>query len=515
VNISASIWETLAAHFRVADFPPPPALLITTTMAFTTEAPPAGGEAPPAGGGGPLVGEAPLAGEGGPPPPAAPMFEVNREMSIPNGYRPNSFTAVVLSVGGEQPQPNVLSDETQTNVLATLTRELSPDPLWVEYLALITQWFAWRPALQPSPALSERQLLIGQIVLNTVGNVLPRRIYRSLEEFLNAARGRPPRAGVDLAIGPALVSVPFGARQVSGRFDPQRLDGRVTPAEPEEYTLPIAAAAQGTAGFAVTVTVICEESPELERRWQAQAYEAILAAHAAWDSDFRAAVAAAETRRGVDIQGRNPLENELLIRAELKRSAIAMLGGVTPAELRAVTPGNPGAGTPPSLDVAKAGRAGQIVRFYEQAFEWEHMAFVLYPYFWTGRDDWPAASLRSDRDTRLTEFLRSGYARIVLPVRPGFETVVQSRLNLDLPEPFATTPPATSADDPSLSIADEIRAAQDLAHGEPDGDPWPVTLSTTLVALDGTDLPWYATDCDPDDDDIPSRELRAQESHDG
>jgi hypothetical protein len=103
----------------------------------------------------------------------------------------------------------------------------------------------------------------------------------------------------------------------------------------------------------------------------------------------------------------------------------------------------------------------------------------------------------------MTEFLRSGYARLVLPVRPGFETVVESRLNLDLPEPFHATPAVASAKDPSLSIADEIRAAQDLAGGQADGDPWPVILPTTLVALDGTSLPWYPTACDPPNDSTP------------
>jgi hypothetical protein len=509
VHIGTAYWESLAAHFRVADFPPPPAYLITTTMALSAKAAPAGAEAAPSSGGGsPLVGEAPVAGEGGPPPPPPPAFEVNRELTIPNGYLPNSFTAVVLSADGEQPAPTLLSDETRDNVLATLTRELSPDPLWVtDYLPLITQWFAWRPDLEPNPTLSERQLVTGQVVLQSL-RTLPRRISRSFDGFLNAARGWLPRAGVDLAIGPVLVSIPFGARRAFGSFAEPSAGGtfrRVTPAEPDDYTLPLAATAR-SAGFAITVTVVCEASPELERRWQAEAYQAILAAHASWDADFRAAVAAAETRRGVTIEGRNPLENELLVRAELKRSAIAMLGGVSAAELQAVTPGNPlGTGTAPALDVEAAARAGQLVRFYEQAFEWEHMAFILYPYFWTGRDDWPEAALRTDPDPQMVQFLRSGYARLVLPVRPGFETVVESRLNLDLPEPFTATPPATSADDPSLPIADEIRAAQDLAGGVPDGDPWPITLPTTLVALDGTPLPWQPTPCDPtgDDDDTP------------
>lgn len=56
--------------------------------------------------------------------------------------------------------------------------------------------------------------------------------------------------------------------------------------------------------------------------------------------DYRTAVATTETRRGVTAEGRNPLENELVFRWELKRSSI-----------------------------------------YEQAFERKHTAFMLDPYF--------------------------------------------------------------------------------------------------------------------------------------
>jgi hypothetical protein len=198
---------------------------------------------------------------------------------------------------------------------------------------------------------------------------------------------------------------------------------------------------------------------------------------------------------------------------ELKRSAIEMLGGVSETDLRAVEPGNPvPTGNPPRpqaprVDVDAAVRAGRTARFYEQAFEWENIAYVVYPYFWAGRDDWPAALLTANPDPDFAHFLGAGLARIVLPVRPGFENVVESRLGLDLPEPFTTSPAPVASDDPSLPIADEIRAAQERSGGVPDGQPWPIVLPTTLVALDGTPMPSYPTVCDPptdDDDDAPT-----------
>jgi hypothetical protein len=64
---------------------------------------------------------------------------------------------------------------------------------------------------------------------------------------------------------------------------------------------------------------------------------------------------------------------------------------------------------------------GEMVKFVHQAVEWENLLYFLYPYFWgsetVGRDK----MLFSHADPEHEKFLRAGYARVVLPVRPGFE----------------------------------------------------------------------------------------------
>jgi hypothetical protein len=97
-----------------------------------------------------------------------------------------------------------------------------------------------------------------------------------------------------------------------------------------------------------------------------------------------------------------------------------------------------------------------------------------------------------------TQFLRAGAARAVLPIRPGFERAVESRLHLRLPSPVIPASAPQPSTGPSIDIAEEIRAAQDInVGGEPRGTPWPVVLPTTLIALDGTRMPKYPTQCDP------------------
>jgi len=64
---------------------------------------------------------------------------------------------------------------------------------------------------------------------------------------------------------------------------------------------------------------------------------------------------------------------------------------------------------------------GRLISFVHQAIEWENLNYFLYPYFWTHASTW-ADRLRLHASEPVHEaFLRSGAARVVLPVRPGWE----------------------------------------------------------------------------------------------
>ncbi|MGZ8915770.1 MAG: type II secretion system protein GspG [Candidatus Binatia bacterium] len=64
---------------------------------------------------------------------------------------------------------------------------------------------------------------------------------------------------------------------------------------------------------------------------------------------------------------------------------------------------------------------GDFVKFIHQAVEWENLLYFLYPYFWGSETIGRDKLLFEHNDTEHERFLRAGYARIVLPVRPGFE----------------------------------------------------------------------------------------------
>jgi hypothetical protein len=64
---------------------------------------------------------------------------------------------------------------------------------------------------------------------------------------------------------------------------------------------------------------------------------------------------------------------------------------------------------------------GEFVKFVHQAIEWENILYFLYPYFWGSETIGREKMLFEHSDPEHERFLRAGYARIVLPVRPGFE----------------------------------------------------------------------------------------------
>ncbi|WP_326762809.1 hypothetical protein OHB35_53065 [Streptomyces phaeochromogenes] len=495
--LSRANWQTMAATFRVAGFPPPPLDFVTTPLAWSEEAP----QAPPA-----QKDEAP--------PPAPRLFKTSREVTIPGGYLPTRFAAAVLSDGPSGRYGNNLTSAEREILRATQASNVDRAPaevrgrLWF----LLNMWLTWDPFQTPIPALSLDDIrLLNDYIVPDFANTGA--MGEGLRTFVASASGGL-RPGIELAVGTTMVWAPPGAHKVRERFSNGQKPGEIYPeltiTETEGTMLPIAVSTTGGQGFALAIEIVSQMG-DLVQRWQYEAYAAILAAHTAWENDWRSAVAAAETQRGVAISGRNSQENAEIIRTELKRSVISMLGAPAVSDLDVVTPGSavlsgtPPKATPPQVDRQRAGQAARLVAFYEQAFEWQNTSYIFYPYFWTGRRDWPEALARTDPDPLFTQFLRAGSARVVLPVRPGFESVVASRLHLTLPSPAVPASAPQPSDGPYLDIAEEIRAAQDVtAGGVPSGPPWPVVLPTTLVALDSTPMPSYETACsppeEPDDD---------------
>jgi type II secretion system protein G len=93
---------------------------------------------------------------------------------------------------------------------------------------------------------------------------------------------------------------------------------------------------------------------------------------------------------------------------------------------------------------------GEFIKFIHNAIEWENMLYFLYPYFWAPQRTWPLRTSIRHPDATHEQFLKAGSARVVFPIRPGFETQF---LELMETMSFAALP----GGHPYVSIAEEMR----------------------------------------------------------
>jgi hypothetical protein len=145
----------------------------------------------------------------------------------------------------------------------------------------------------------------------------------------------------------------------------------------------------------------------------------------------------------------------------------------------------------PVPDVGVARRKGRHVQFLEQAFDWDNLAYVFYPYFWAVPQRWIELTSRADvTDPNLTAFLRAGAVRVLVAVTPAYDDAVLHFLATR--EPWEGGPSPVIGDPLYLPLHEELRQQYDDLYGAtPDGEPWEFTLPTTLVYLhdSGTPIP--------------------------
>jgi hypothetical protein len=234
------------------------------------------------------------------------------------------------------------------------------------------------------------------------------------------------------------------------------------------------------------IEVFCEATERATQIWQLKTHAAITQGYLAKVQQYEQKLAALKAQAGVVISGRNPIFNTQLITTELRKQCLTLLtaqqfDGFGALELSAEGYAQP--------NLARTAAQMPYVRFFEQAFEWEHIIYFFYPYFWGLKKAWNHRILLDDVDAAFADFLRAGSARVVFPVRPGFEAAVIHYLETG--EIWNGGPPPDISSSLYVPIVKEIQEATGAPGDEkPVGDPWPVALPTTLVQLrPNNDLP--------------------------
>ena len=110
----------------------------------------------------------------------------------------------------------------------------------------------------------------------------------------------------------------------------------------------------------------------------------------------------------------------------------------------------------------------KMVKFLQQAIEWENLLYFLYPYFWDVPNAWDSVRSLEHPDLTRQSFVRAGSARVVVTIRPGFEDAFSAFIEQG---DFGSVLPPNH---PYLSIAQEIQAYNDTNYpGIPPANPTP------------------------------------------
>ncbi|MBB3149580.1 hypothetical protein FHS21_006034 [Phyllobacterium trifolii] len=244
--------------------------------------------------------------------------------------------------------------------------------------------------------------------------------------------------------------------------------------------------AHETANYSVHTKVTFQRQAEGLREWATSTYDTIAEAYSnvllRYQQEVETLKQKKEAEKGLAFEfGNPPSVNERIIRTELKKHCLAFIRNEHAGLLNTAHTGG-GSLYPPHFDIEDAKADGAIIRFFEHAFEWDQIQYVFYPYFWARPGGWADRFRARNMDAELEDFLKAGYARVVVPVRVGFEAAVsyfmqEGRVWNDEGEP--------PIDHPLYKpIVDEIKELTGGDRGEvPVGDPWETHLPTTAVLV--------------------------------
>ncbi len=196
-----------------------------------------------------------------------------------------------------------------------------------------------------------------------------------------------------------------------------------------------------TAGLTLELTF--DRTPATEQAWKREAWSAIKASAEAKHHEELARVQEERDRLWRLLNGKDTLSLRRLEREELVRLVMKWLLGpgyplistvnvattvgqiLTNEDTFQISNKSPD-GSPTFSFVREKGwyqalLFGEYVKFIHQAVEWENLLYFLYPYFWGSETIGKDKLLFEHIDPEHERFLRAGYARIVLTIRPGFE----------------------------------------------------------------------------------------------
>ncbi|UWQ84652.1 DUF3597 domain-containing protein [Leisingera caerulea] len=268
--------------------------------------------------------------------------------------------------------------------------------------------------------------------------------------------------------------------------------------------------------MSVTANVLItqEATQKSTQKWQSEVYEKIMTAYEQQLKAYNDAVASFEAEEQQSITSRPEATVADIEFSEVKKGAVRAIsgafseikvGGQWLTDIKFDSMKSDGDQGFPEFDVEEVNDDAKIIGFFEQAFEWENMAFFHYPYLWARKEKWIEMALRQDDNKGFEAFLKAGATRVVVPARPAHSKHVLHFLKTK--EIWSGDNPPVLGDEDYVSVSDEIEAKTDFSAPFKlpicsDGlEPpcivrsWQTVMPTSLISLqEDTELPSFDGD---------------------
>lgn len=275
--------------------------------------------------------------------------------------------------------------------------------------------------------------------------------------------------------GALLYPTPDGVGHNTGKYGVPPIKG--------EDQLAIMLRANYSKGYAVIFQLKLERTWRKMDEWRNDMYKKINEAYMTRKAEYEDKLAAKRAIQQTEMDfGTNPQQNKAIITNELKKHVISIFRGNHFEDMGVIVLDGEDV---PNLDFNKTEEQANEIQFFEHAIEWKNMMQILYPYYWADKGQWVKMLHTKDDDFHFQRFLQAGAARVVVPIRPGYEDAIKHYIQTGEVYNGTGERPDVDDEDEFLPIWKEIRELQHTNDTpEPIIDTYKAAVPTSLVYLE-------------------------------
>jgi hypothetical protein len=243
---------------------------------------------------------------------------------------------------------------------------------------------------------------------------------------------------------------------------------------PIRKDLAVSAEGRNLGAIVINVSATCQRTAESYTNWQLESFNAIIDAYNEKLDAYNKAMEAVTKPQAQTTVDTNPGFYRQIENTVLRKNCISYL--VTHDLM-----GKPFYIKENSINVQpeateKMDQYAAMVKFIEQAFEWDIMSYKFYPFYWGNKDQWRQNYQLEVSDPLFRSFLQSGIARVIVSIRPGFEEAVMYFMATGQIWNGGQVP--AIGDDLYLSIVEELKNPTYYID-----ETWETRVPTTLTVI--------------------------------